>query len=202
MKVYLLRHGRTVFNEQHRYQGKLEIPLSDAGMAELRAADFTPEVVYVSPRLRAQQTARILFPDARQVVVEALAEMDFGDFEGRTAKEMAEDADFRAWVDGGCTGRCPNGETREEFCVRTCDAVSALVERAAADGCERLVIVAHGGTQRAVLERLSQPACAYFDVVMPNGGGYVLEYDAALWAKERRLRNTGAVSYARDGAVC
>ena len=44
MTVCLLRHGRTAYNEQGRYLGKTDAPLSPAGAAELRAADFAPEI--------------------------------------------------------------------------------------------------------------------------------------------------------------
>ena len=37
---------------------------------------------------RARQTARILFPEAEQIVVPGLREMDFGTFEGRNYVEM------------------------------------------------------------------------------------------------------------------
>ncbi len=202
MKIWLLRHGRTADNDRRRYQGQRDVPLSEAGAAELCRADFSPEKVYVSPLSRARETARILFPDARQEVVEDLIEMDFGDFDGRSAKEMENDAAYRAWVDGGCLGRCPNGETRAEFCARTCDAVAMLVERAAAEGAERLVIVSHGGTQRAVMERLSEPGCGYYDFQPVNGGGFVFEYDAALWERERKIRRVAAVRYTRGGETC
>ena len=202
MTVYLLRHGRTAYNEQRRYQGRSDPPLSPAGAAELRAADFSPELVYVSPLLRARQTARILFPAARQEVVAALAEIDFGDFEGRTADEMAEDAAYRAWVDGGCAEPCPNGESRAQFCERSCRAFAALVERAAAEGRETLVIVAHGGTQRAVMDRFCEPSFAYFDLQPPFGGGWALQYDAGLWAREKRLRLLRELRFARGDAAC
>ena len=202
MTVYLLRHGRTAYNEQRRYQGRFDPPLSPAGAAELRAADFTPEPVYTSPLLRARQTARILFPAARLESVAALAEMDFGDFEGRTADEMAEDAAYRAWVDGGCAGPCPNGESRAQFCERTCRAFAALAERAAAESREALVIVAHGGTQRAVMERFCEPSCAYFDLRPPFGGGWALQYDAGLWACANKLRPIREVCFAKGDAAC
>lgn len=202
MRIWLLRHGRTEDNDRRRYQGQRDVPLSAAGAAELRKADFSPETVFVSPLSRARETARILFPDARQEIVADLVEMDFGDFDGRSADEMAEDAAYRAWVDGGCLSRCPNGETRAEFTARTCAAVAALVERAAAEGAERLVLVAHGGTQRAVLENLSEPGCGYYDFQPQNGGGFVFEYDAALWAESRKLRRVAAVSCVRGGGTC
>ncbi len=48
MLIYLLRHGQTEYNAQKRYQGQRDIPLSAAGIAQLRQADFAPEVVYVT----------------------------------------------------------------------------------------------------------------------------------------------------------
>ena len=57
MQIYLLRHGQTEYNAQHRYQGQQDIPLSAAGRAQLRPAGFMPDVAYVSPLIRARQTA-------------------------------------------------------------------------------------------------------------------------------------------------
>ena len=37
MLIYLLRHGRTEYNAQKRYQGQRDIPLSPEGLAQLRA---------------------------------------------------------------------------------------------------------------------------------------------------------------------
>lgn len=203
MTVWLLRHGMTACNAEHRYLGRrLDPPLSPKGARALRAAGFAPETVYTSPLRRARQTAAILFPTARLETVADLAEMDFGDFDGRTADEMAEDAVFRAWVEQGCTTRCPNGETKAEFCARTCRAFAALTEQAAAEGKEQLVIVAHGGTQRAVMERFAEPPCGYFDLQPPFGGGYVLAYEAALWQRERKLRLIDEVCYAEGAAAC
>ena len=95
MKIYLLRHGRTAYNAEHRYQGHRDIPLSGEGEAELVQADFSPQVVYVSPLRRARRTAECLFPAARQSVVEALIEMDFGAFEGRNYLEMEDDPEYQ-----------------------------------------------------------------------------------------------------------
>ena len=38
MLIYLLRHGQTEYNAQKRYQGQRDIPLSAAGIAQLRQA--------------------------------------------------------------------------------------------------------------------------------------------------------------------
>ncbi len=202
MNVYLLRHGRTSYNDQHRYQGRLDIPLSQKGSGELHAADFSPACVYVSPLLRARQTARILFPTARLEIVEPFAEMDFGDFDGRTADEMSGDAAYRAWVEGRCEGRCPNGESLAELRQRSCNAFAALLSKTASEKRAHLIIVAHSGTVCAVMERFSLPTCSYFDANPPLGGGYILDYAPALWERERRLQLRKTVQYRRDETEC
>lgn len=196
MLIFLLRHGATACNAERRYQGRGDAPLSPAGRAALRRADFSPESVYVSPLSRAVETAAILFPGARRIPVPALMEMDFGAFEGRNFLEMARDAGYRAWVEGGCTGQCPGGESRESFSARVCGAFSALVDERLAAGADRLVIVAHGGVQMAALERFALPRRAYFDWRAPCGGGFLL--DAAPWAENRLLNLAGEVRYTKD----
>ena len=202
MNIYLLRHGRTRWNAEHRYQGRSDIPLSAEGEAELCRAELTTDEVWVSPLCRARRTAELLFPESRQNVVEAFAEMDFGDFEGRNYLEMEHDPAYRAWVDGGCNGRCPGGESRQEFSRRVCGAFEALVEQAARQGRQELVIVAHGGVQMAVMERFAQPEREYFRWQSPPGGGYVLAWEEPLWRSSRKLRLLKEVQYTKGGVSC
>lgn len=202
MNICLLRHGRTAYNAEHRYQGRGDIPLSPEGEAELTQADFAPPVVYVSPLRRARRTAELLFPAAQQSVVEAFVEMDFGAFEGRNYLEMEHDLDYRAWVDGGCAGRCPGGESRPEFCQRVCGAFAPLAEQAASQNLPELVIVAHAGVVMAVMEQFALPERTYFDWGAPNGGGYVLAWDGGLWRASRKLRLLGEVRYTKGGEPC
>ena len=195
MLIYLLRHGETEYNAQKRYQGQRDIPLSAAGLAQLRRAEFAPEVVYVTRLQRTAQTAAVLFPGARQVVVPGLEEMCFGSFEGRNYIEMEHDPDYLAWVAANCESRCPDGERRADFSARVCAAFARLADRAADAGEQRLVIVAHGGTQMAVLERWGAPRRDYYDWCGPNAGGFVL--DASGWRARRTLRLLRTVQYTR-----
>lgn len=176
MRVLLIRHGLTRLGEEGRYQGSLDEGLSGRGRGELKSAGFTPARVYVSPLRRARETAAILFPDAEQIPVDDLREMDFGAFEGRGWREMETDAAYRSWVDGGCLGRCPGGEDRAGFSARVCDAFERVL-RAARDE-KALVIVAHGGTQMAVLDRWGEPGRAYYAWQRPCGCGWLLEREA------------------------
>lgn len=195
--IYLLRHGETAYNAEKRYQGTRDIPLSPKGRAALRKADFCPAVVYASPLCRATETAELLFPGARIETVPDLREMCFGDFEGRNYIEMEGDPDYRAWVEGNCLARPHGGmEDRAQFIRRSCAAFAALADRALAAGQERLVIVAHGGTQMAVLSEYARPHRDYYDWRVGNAAGFVL--DAADWAASRTLAVAGQVQYLKE----
>lgn len=115
MLIYLLRHGQTEYNAQKRYQGQRDIPLSAAGIAQLRQADFAPEVVYVTPLQRTAQTARVFFPGAKLIPVDGLKEMNFGRFEGQTFVQVEQDPEYLAWVQGKRARRPPGWGAQERF---------------------------------------------------------------------------------------
>ena len=196
MLIYLLRHGQTEYNAQKRYQGQRDIPLSAEGLRQLRRADIDPKVVYITPLQRTAQTARVLFPDAKLVVVKDLQEMCFGSFEGRNFIEMEHDPDYLAWVNANCESPCPDGETKAVFSERVCRAFAALVDKALAEGEETLVILAHGGTQMAAMERYALPHKDYYEWCGPNAGGYVL--DARDWPEQHILHLVETVQYTKE----
>ena len=204
MQIYLLRHGQTEYNAQHRYQGQQDIPLSAAGRAQLRQADLRPETVYITPLCRTRQTAEVLFPGARLVEVKDLQEMCFGSFEGRNFIEMEHDPDYLAWVNANCTAARPDGERIQDFCNRSCAAFAKLVEESLAQHKQQLVIVAHGGIQMAVMSRYGLPRRDYHDWCGPNAGGYRL--DAANWQTDHTLQLLETVQYTKatqsEAALC
>ena len=174
MKIYLLRHGETAYNAQGRYLGRTDPPLSERGRRKLGRAEFAPETVYISPLRRTAETADILFPHARQIVVPDFREMDFGVFEGKSYLDMEHFQPYRDWVDGGCQGQIPEGESMAAFSERTCAAFEALMNQAA-------------------LERFALPRRDYFSWCGPLGGGFVL--DGAHWREERTLTLLDTVRY-------
>ena len=174
MQVTLIRHSKTPGNAELRYNGRTDEPLSSEGiaLAERVGADLDVKTVYVTPLQRTQQTAAILFPEAEQIVVDDLREMDFGDFEGRSYTEMENDKAYRDWVEGGCLAPCPNGEGRAEFSERVCSAFERVVRAAARRGEETLTFVVHGGTVMAVMERFARPQRDYYSYSAKNCQGY------------------------------
>ncbi len=195
-----MRHGETEYNTQKRYQGWRDIPLSEKGRAELVRADFSPAVVYISPLVRAEQTAQELFPDAELRVIEGLKEMRFGVFEGRSYIDMEHDPDYIAWIGSDGLVKIPGGESKAEFCRRTCATVAELIDKALAAGEKQLVIMAHGGTQMAVMEQYAMPKKDYYDWCGPNAGGYICAVDPAQWAEKRLIQYLRTVQYTEDAS--
>lgn len=201
MNIYLLRHGETTYNAEQRYQGSLDIPLSAKGRAELAQADISPDAVFVSPLCRAQETAAILFPAAKQIVIPDLREMCFGSFEGKNYMEMERDPAYTTWVNSNCESPCPNGECKADFCARSCAAFEKLVDQAFDEEQPLLVILAHGGTQMAVMERYALPHRDYFAWNAPNAGGYLLETNRETWRNSRIMCLVDTVQYVWRGGA-
>ena len=177
MKILLIRHGKTPQGERQQYQGALDTSLSERGRASLRAAERMPQRLFVSPLKRARETAEILFPGVGQIIVPGLEEMHFGEFEGRSWKEMENDEAYRTWADGNCEGRCPGGEDRHTFSMRVCEAFRELTQQALEDGLAEIAVVAHGGTQMSVLERWEGSGRSYWEWQTECGCGWILDYD-------------------------
>ncbi len=189
LSIILLRHGKTQGNLDNRYNGRTDEPLCALGIAEAEAEAHYPEIplVYASPLRRAQQTAKIFFPNAAIETVQDLREMDFGDFEGRTSKEMEEDEIYRAWVAGGCVDRCPNGEGIPDFAKRASAAFAACVSDAIARGETRVGFAVHGGVIMAVMTAFSGSDATYHAWYVRNCGGYRIEIDESLWQAKMKF---------------
>jgi len=162
-KLYLVRHGQTVGNVQRRWQGWMDGELTPLGVQQaqatarhLAARGQTFDALYSSPLRRAWQTARIvgravgLLPLAH----EGLKEICFGEVEGMTWDDFAARHPelHRRWTDrGDLSFTWPGGENRADFYRRAQQAIEDIAARH--DG-QSIVVVAHGGTLRAILVHL------------------------------------------------
>ena len=154
--VLLARHGETDWNAEHRFQGHADRPLNERGRAQAEAlaarlAGAPLAAVYASDLRRARETAEIVArPHGLAVVPRAeLKEVDVGSWSGLTTAEAAArfPEAFRRWRDEGRPG-WTDGETYEEMRDR---ALAAVLEIGAAHAGETVLVVAHGGTIRALL---------------------------------------------------
>ncbi|MDR2501775.1 MAG: histidine phosphatase family protein [Oscillospiraceae bacterium] len=189
MEVILLRHAETAGNLEKRYIGITDEPLCEEGKRHAIRSGILPgfPLVYSSPSIRAVQTATIKFPGARMILFPGLREMNFGIFEGKNAAEMENDLRYRAWVDGDCFGECPRGEGRIGFSARCCIAFAEIIGENLSRKRRIAVIVAHGGTIMAIMERFAHPHKKYFGWAVPPCGGYIMRLDDESWAHSPAL---------------
>lgn len=184
MKLYLIRHGYTKGNEEKRYVGVTDEPLSISGVERLEKlriilASIKPDVILTSPMIRCRETAKLLFPAYEAQIVEGFKECDFGSFEYKNYQELNGNALYQSWIDSGGTEAFPGGESPEGFRRRCCDAFQAELEKIQKlqerSHIETVVMVVHGGTIMAILDTFSLPHRDYFAWQIGNGDGYAGE---------------------------
>ena len=85
MKLYIIRHGETVWNTEGRLQGKEDIELNENGirLAKVTAEamrDIPFDLAITSPLKRARQTAELIVGDRKIPVIEdeRIEEITFG----------------------------------------------------------------------------------------------------------------------------
>ncbi len=147
-ELYLLRHYPTDWNIAQRIQGKTDIPLSTDSLNRLEKINLPAKWKgyqwFSSPLLRTRQTAEAL--DIRELRVEnALAEMNWGEFEGLTLSEIEQQIAVQNIKPGtGLHFRPPQGETPAEVRTRFETWLETLKGPAT-------VAVTHKGVIRAAL---------------------------------------------------
>lgn len=174
-QVIFIRHGPTAGNLEHRYIGRTDEPLLEGWRPEV---SVQADRIFVSPMLRTRQTAKLLFPGRAYTIVPDLRETDFGQFEGRTAAEMVDCTAYRQWVDGGCTGPIPDGETVADFKARCCLAFQAAT-RDLPEGCAAAFVI-HGGCIMAILEAFARPKREFYAYHVPNGATVCCQMDGEV----------------------
>lgn len=155
-KLVLLRHGRTAWNAERRFQGHADPSLDEVGQQQAYevagvVAALCPDLLVSSDAARAMQTAqRISAATGLEVYVEPrLRERGLGHWEGLTREEVAEryPDEFADWVAGRDVSR-RGGESREQVADRALAAFRSLPEVAT------LVLVTHSATAMALCNAL------------------------------------------------
>jgi phosphoserine phosphatase len=162
MRILLARHGETKWNAEGRYQGQVDVPLSELGEAQARKLgerlrEFHLDRAVASPLLRARRTAELALGPAREAMLRldsGFAEIAHGTWEGLLAAEIgAMDGErLRAWRDAPETVQMPQGESLQQVLDRAWTAL----QRATLDlGPEQtLLVVAHDAVNRVLLCRI------------------------------------------------
>jgi len=186
----MLRHGETVSGGGFR--GRLDDALTEAGWQQMRSAIANAgrwDRIISSPLCRCAAFAAECAEHCKLPLEfePDLRELDFGDWEGRTAAELMidqSDALGRFWNDPyGFTP--PGGERLVDFEARVLTAVERLTDRFAG---ERILLVTHAGVMRLLLaESRGLPRGQLLQVEVGHGGMFGLKTgfaDATLWLEE------------------
>jgi alpha-ribazole phosphatase len=199
MELLLLRHAKTAGNLVKRYIGsRTDEPLAPEGIEQAGLIiDASIPRVYVSPMKRALETASIRFPNADRIIISDFREMDFGDFEGRSANEMTDDTAYRAWVDANCEPMPPGGsESWQEYSERVCAAFMKLLREASARNEEKVATVSHGGTIMAAMSLWARPEKPYYMWNPRHCSGYVINFDSNKWDGSTEFPNWRSIDEA------
>ena len=117
-------------------------------------------------------------------VIDGFRECDFGQWEGKTAKQLAEeDPHFLEWMESGSQATPPGGETGAVFMHRVCEAFERLVEDMLRSRTTSAVIVTHGGVIMTILSAYGLPKAGFYDWITENGCGYSLRITPGLWMR-------------------
>jgi alpha-ribazole phosphatase len=157
MRLFLIRHGETMWNAEGRFQGQTDVPLSPRGEQQAAAlarimVNESVQLLYASDLRRAWDTALILaaslglspHKEAR------LRELAFGSWEGLTYTELQrQDAAWlAAWQTDPSRTAPPGGETLPQITERVNTALTAMLATAQE---RNVAVVAHSGPLRVLL---------------------------------------------------
>ena len=149
MRLYVARHGQTLWNVQNKVCGRTDIPLTEEGhrQAELlaeRISGLEIDMILASPMLRARQTAE---PTARLkhltiLTDDRLIEQDYGIYEGVDRRDPGFLSNKRQFA-----FRYPGGESMMDVAHRVYDLIEEL-RTSYSD--KNVLLVCHGGVCRLI----------------------------------------------------
>lgn len=192
MKIYLLRHGRTLWNEAGRLQGRTDIPLSEDGRAAARAAgralsDIAFDAAFSSPLRRARETAELILA-GRGVAVQTdarLVELSFGAAEGMALEALPPEQrpTWRLFSDPASYVPPDGGESYASLTAR-CRAFLDEALLPQEKNWENVLVVAHGGVVRGLFSAMFGAASGeiYGSRVQKNCAVNVIECRGGVFA--------------------
>lgn len=171
MELYIVRHGETIWNAKKLLQGRTDIELNENGrlLAKLTGealANTHFDKIYASPLCRAYETAALIAGDRQIPIIkhDALKELSFGDWEGQNMSMLLKDDSQKFkyfFKEPHLFEATTNGESLEALCARASNFMTTVIEPEA-EHCERIMIVAHGAINKALMMHIKGHEMKYF----------------------------------------
>ena len=170
-QLCLLRHGESLWNEENRFTGWVDVPLTDVGRKQAEKAGESIkkeglqfQVAYTSVLNRAIETLEIVMKTIQQNIPvikdSALNERMYGDLQGLNKEDTAKkygDQQVHIWR-RSYDIKPPNGESLEDTQNRTIPFFMNCVMTDIKEG-KNVLVVAHGNSLRSIvmyLDKLSK----------------------------------------------
>jgi len=181
IRLYLVRHGLTIWNHEFRYQGHTDISLSSEGIAQAKALqqrfqleNFT--AIFCSDLQRAQETARIINqPHKLRIQVnQYFKEINFGEWEGLTYDDLKDKypEQIKVWQKTPHLLRLERGETFVELRDRALIGIREITSKYPEGN---ILIVTHGGTIASLIcGLLEEPLTKMWDYKQKNSAVNIL----------------------------
>ena len=159
--LYIMRHGKTDWNERHKLQGQTDIPLNEEGRQMAREAaktcsDVHFDLCYCSPLIRAKETAQIVL-EGRDVEIrydDRLMEMNFGEYEGIESSFSLPDCNVNEFFFHPESYVADKGaESLDELFARTGAFLEERVLPKVKEG-KDILIVGHGAMNSSIVCRI------------------------------------------------
>lgn len=165
MELYIVRHGETIWNSEKLLQGREDIELNEngrilAGKTGEALEDVYFDKIYSSPLIRAYETACLIRGHRNIPIIrdDRLRELCFGVNEGKNfSKLLADESDpFHYFFSRPDLYVAPEaGETLEALCKRGKEFLEEVIEPEI-NRCSRIMIVAHGAMNKALMCHIKQ----------------------------------------------
>lgn len=186
--LYLIRHGITQGNLDGKYIGQTDLSLCPEGkkhIEELAAGNIYPRVdkVYSSPLARCLETAEIIYPEHKLMIIDEIAEMDFGEFENKTQKQLQDLSEYTEWLKGGTEAAPPGGEKYGDFMLRCIEGLDSIFSDMMHCNITRAACVTHSGVITNLLCGYGLPKGKPADFLCAPGEGYEIVLSTFLWQK-------------------
>lgn len=149
MKIYLVRHGQTTGDVENRYGGDYDDRLTDDGKSQSKVLadtlkDKGIEMIYTSPRIRAQETAKII-ADALNIPIQTIENVRernaYGILTGMIKSEAKEKYPKEFEEVKSYKNTTTDAENYEHFRSRVLTAMDEITS-----GSEKTIaIITHGG---------------------------------------------------------
>ncbi len=216
MELYIVRHGKTDWNKECKFQGAQDIPLNEEGRAAAvklaeRLKDVHFDEIFSSPLSRAYETACIISTGSLSLSkgvlkIELLKEISFGEGEGVPFdKWMNTDEPRKYFFDEPAKYVPPKGgETFESGIERMAEFVHTVLEPYYNKNPDaRIMVVAHGAILAALMCVLENRGVEHFwgNGLKGNCEETIYTYDGKSWAleSEQKPQENPYVKMAKTG---